>query len=212
MEQTPILEALNWRYATSIFDEDQIIPESILQDILEAGNLTATAFGIQGFNMVLLEGKVWRERLESATFNQKNIQTCSHLLVLAHRTDVDEAYVEDYTRLMEEVRSLEKGSLEGFTRSCVNFLGSFEQEHKDHWLAKQVYIVMGNLLATCAMYRVDSCPMEGFNGKLVDEVLGLDQKNLKSVLLLPIGYRSEEDKYAKIDKIRKPLDEMVIRM
>src|SRR5690554_6904351 len=114
MEPETLINALEWRYATSIFDKTKTIPEDKLQTILEAANLTATSFGIQPFKLILLEGKLWREKLESATFHQKNIQTCSHLLVLAHRTDVNENYVEDYTRFMENIRQLEPGTLVGF--------------------------------------------------------------------------------------------------
>lgn len=212
MKQNSLLQALEWRYATNIFDENQIITEDILQNILQAGNLTATSFGIQAYQMILLEGKKWREQLESATFNQKNVQTCSHLLILAHRTDVNKSYIHDYATYMENVRNLEDGALAGFSRSCNKFISNLEEEKKDQWLSKQVYTVLGNLLTACAIYGIDSCPMEGFNAKLVDEILGFEEKKLRSVLLLPMGFRSSEDKYATATKVRKPLDEMVIRM
>lgn len=212
MEPETLINALEWRYATSIFDKTKTIPEDKLQTILEAANLTATSFGIQPFKLILLEGKLWREKLESATFHQKNIQTCSHLLVLAHRTDVNENYVEDYTRFMENIRQLEPGTLVGFLKSCTKFINSLEEDFKKQWLSKQLYTVCGNLMTSCAVLGIDACPMEGFNAKLVDEILNLEEKNLASVLLFPMGYRSDEDKYARIPKIRKPLDEMVIRM
>lgn len=212
MEYNSLLEALEWRYATNLFDENSIIPEDVLQNILEAGNLTATSFGIQGYKMIVLEGKEWRKKLESATFNQKNIQTCSHLIVLAHRTDINQAYIDDYTSLMENVRNLEPGSLEGFAESCKKFISSLDEDKKNQWLSKQIYTVLGNLLTACAIFQVDACPMEGFNAKLVDEILGLEKENLKSVLLMPIGYRSAEDKYAAVAKVRKSLDDMLIRM
>ena len=212
MEYNSLLEALEWRYATNIFDDTQIIEEEVLQGILKAGNLTATAFGAQAYQMILLEGKQWREKLESATFNQKNVQTCSHLLVLAHRTDLDPAYIKEHAAYMEQVRGLEEGSLAGYERGFVNFLKALDEDKKNHWLAKQVYIILGNLMTACAIHAVDACPMEGFNAKLVDEILGLEEKKLNSVLMLPMGYRSEQDKYARTEKVRKPLDEMVIRM
>lgn len=212
MKPDTLIDALEWRYATSIFNENKIIPEDLIQTILQAANLTATSFGIQPFQMILLEGKQWREKLESATFHQKNVQTCSHLLVLAHRTDIDKNYVEEYTRFMEKVRELDHGALVGFSKSCTKYLDSIDDDFKRQWLSKQIYTVCGNLMTSCAVLGIDACPMEGFNAKLIDEILKLEEKNLHSVLLFPMGYRSEKDKYARIPKIRKPLDEMVIRM
>jgi nitroreductase len=56
---------------------------------------------------------------------------------------------------------------------------------------------------------VDSCPIEGFNATALDELLGLPEKNLTSVLVMALGYRDEaKDFLAKAPKVRKPYDEL----
>jgi nitroreductase len=84
------------------------------------------------------------------------------------------------------------------------------EDQRKHWMVNQVYIALGNLLTTCALLKIDSCPMEGFNPSGVDEVLGLSERGLSSVLLCPLGYRHEEDVYAGLPKVRRPISDFVL--
>ena len=207
MTEKQIIEALEWRYATKKFNPEKKVSKDLVQTVLKAASLTATSLGIQPYQIMVVRDGL--ERLKSATFNQENIQTCSHLLVICHRTDVDDNYVSDYVRYMEEVRDQEAFSLEKYAASSKSFVSSLGDNRKNAWLAHQAYIVMGNLLTVCALLKIDSCPMEGFNAKLVDEILELESQQLRSVLILPIGYRADDDKYARLAKVRKPLSETV---
>ena len=212
MEQMELMQALNWRYATNIFDESKKVDDHNLQQILEATNLSATSFGIQAYKMIVLKGEEWKQRLQTATFNQENIQTASHILVFCARTDVDKNYVNNYISHMEDVRDLDEGRLQRYGKVIKDYVSGLEESKKQTWLAHQVYLAVGNLLTICALYKIDACPMEGFHAKLLDEILDLNAKNLRSILVVPIGFRSEKDKYAITKKVRKPLAEMVIEM
>ena len=93
--------------------------------------------------------------------------------------------------------------------------GTFEKAEQEELLKaskSQAYIALGNLLTVCATQKIDSCPMEGFNPDKFDEVLELEKHNLKSVLLLPIGKRAEDDYMAELKKVRKPLDSIILEM
>lgn len=204
--------ALQWRYATKKFDATKKIDEEVLNHLLEMANLTATSFGLQGYKMVVVASNELKQKLKPATFNQANIQTCSHLLVLCLRTDVDETYIEEFIQYAEKTQGLQAGTLDSYQKACNGFIGAMNQQDKVQWLAKQTYIVLGNLLTACALAKVDSCALEGFIPAQVDEVLGLEKENLKSVLLLPIGYRAEDDTFAEMKKVRKPLEEMIIKL
>lgn len=204
--------ALQWRYATKKFDATKKIEEEVLNHLLEMANLTATSFGLQGYKMVVVASNELKQKLKPATFNQANIQTCSHLLVLCLRTDVDETYIEEFIQYAEKTQGLQAGTLDSYQKACNGFIGAMNQQDKVQWLAKQTYIVLGNLLTACALAKVDSCALEGFIPAQVDEVLGLEKENLKSVLLLPIGYRAEDDTFAEMKKVRKPLEEMIIKL
>ena len=209
MTEKLLIQALEWRYAAQKFSLDKKISEDKLQLILKAANLTATSLGIQPFKIIVLQQDL--DYLKSATFDQENIQTCSHLLILCSREDVDDEYVAKYVEYMEQVRDLEKGSLVKYKNMCQNFVSKLDEHRKKNWINHQVYILLGNLMTACALLQVDSCPMEGFNAKLVDEILQLPEKNLRSVLLLPIGYRAIDDKYSSMKKVRLPLEEIVER-
>lgn len=85
-------------------------------------------------------------------------------------------------------------------------------EKRQEWSIKQAYIALGNLMTVCAIEQIDSCPMEGFVPKAFDDILDLQSKNLKSVLLLPVGYRAADDMFADFKKVRKPLKETVMEL
>jgi len=80
------------------------------------------------------------------------------------------------------------------------------------WSKNQAYLALGNLLTVCANEKIDSCPMEGFIPKKYDEILGLKEKNLTSVLVVPIGYRAEDDMKTHQMKVRKKIEEIVIEI
>lgn len=212
MTNNSILNTLKWRYAVKKFDKNKKITDDKIETILEAGNLTATSLGLQPFKMVLIDDPELIVALKEVTFNQENIQTCSHLLVLCVATNVDDAYVENFIDYIAQTRKVERDTLLGYEKMCKTFINGLSQEHKEHWISHQAYIVLGNLLTTCAALEVDSCPMEGFNPPVMDEILQLKDQNLRSVLMLPMGYRAEDDVYAQMEKVRKPLKEMVIKI
>ena len=52
--------------------------------------------------------------------------------------------------------------------------------------------------------------MEGFDPEKVDEILGLKEKGLRSVILLPLGYRQEEgDWLVNLKKVRRTSSEFI---
>lgn len=78
------------------------------------------------------------------------------------------------------------------------------------WATAQAYILLGNLLASAALLGVDACPLEGLVPAQYDEILGLKAKGLTTVCAAAFGYRSSEDKYAELPKVRKTLDELFV--
>ena len=80
------------------------------------------------------------------------------------------------------------------------------------WMEKQAYLALGNLLTVCALEEIDSCPMEGFEPEKYDDHLGLKERGLRSVLVLPVGYRAEDDLFSKLEKVRRGVEEVVIEL
>ncbi|WP_417290149.1 NAD(P)H-dependent oxidoreductase [Corallibacter sp.] len=201
---------LKWRYATKQFDPSKIITPDKLQIIKEAFNLTATSYGLQPIKLLIVRTKEIKEQLKAAAFNQSQVTDASDVLVFCIDTEIDALYVEDYFKLVKEKRNTPEEILKPFREFLINHFEVLTQDEKLNWATKQAYLAMGNLLTVCAIEQIDACPMEGFSPEKTDEILELKKQNLKSVLLMPIGYRSEDDFMASLQKVRKPLEEMII--
>lgn len=205
-----VVEQLRWRYATKAFDESQLVSEKKLTVIKEAFNLTATSYGLQPIKLVILNDKDQQRNLIPATMNQEQIAQASHVLVFCIETKIDKDYVLDYFKRVRSLRHTPERILKPFQDFLIDDFENKSQDLIDKWSTNQAYLAMGNILTVCALEGVDSCPMEGFDPDIYDEVLGLNKRGLKSVLLLPIGYRAKDDMFADFKKVRKELADSVI--
>lgn len=196
-----IINALNWRYAVKKFDKKRI-PQDKLDTIMEALRLTPSSLGLQAWKFVIVENKELREQLLPASMNQEQVVDASHLLVLTRNKDLSEGDVKKWTDFLAVERNMEDDKRDGFHQMILGYLNGQEEEAKGIWLDKQLYIALGNLMTVCALEGIDACPMEGFNPQQYDEILQLEEQGLKSVVVCPIGYRSEEDLYQHLAKVR----------
>ena len=205
-----ILESLQWRYATKKFDANHTITKEELNILKEAFNLTATSFGLQPIKMLVLENKEKREELVAHSYGQRQVADASHLLIICIQKDFNTNDVEDYFNLVKQIRNTKDEIIEPFKKNVVNIFSNTPIEDIQQASKFQAYLALGNLLTVCASLKIDSCPMEGFNPAKFDEVLNLESKNLKSVLLLPVGKRATDDFMSAEKKVRKPISETVI--
>lgn len=205
-----LIEDLKWRYATKKFNAEKPLPEELVARILEAGNLAATSFGMQAYKFVVVKDRKIIDQLAACSWGEQ-LKGASHLIILAARTDVDDAFIKDYLTYCNEVEPRDTEKIEVRYQLISGFVKRMEEEGvKQDWAARQIYIVLGTLLTACANLKVDSCPMEGIDKVKYDEILGLKEKNLTTIVSLPIGYRAVDDEYQNKNKIRKPLSDMVI--
>jgi len=205
-------QALTWRYATKQFDSTKKLSEEQLTALLTDMNLTATSFGLQPFEIIVVTDPVVREKLRAVSWNQSQVVDASHLILLAVRTDVDESFVDAYIAHLAEVRGISVDAVKGYADMMKGFLSQHSVESLTVWAQKQAYIALGTLLASAAVREIDACPMEGFDANAVDDILGLTRKHLKSTVMCPVGYRSAEDKTAAYAKVRRPLGDVVHRV
>lgn len=203
-----VLESLQWRYATKMFDSSKKIPADTWKAIEESLVLTPSSFGMQPWKFFVVTDDGIRQQLLEHSWKQAQVVDASHVVVLAIKKEVGEAEVDRYMASTAQIRQVEPESLEGFAKVIKGFLANPNLDIPT-WAAKQVYIALGQLMTTAAMLGVDACPMEGFVPPKYDEILGLDQKGYASVLVCPLGYRSADDKYAATPKVRYPLSEIV---
>ncbi len=206
------IKALNWRYATKKFDESRILPEDKIEVLKQAFNLTATSYGLQPLKMLVISNKKLQAELKGFSFGQEQINTASHVLVICIENKIDEEFIANYFKRVKHVRETPEEILKPFHEFLINDFKTKEVEEIENWAINQAYLALGTLLTVCAAEEIDACPMEGFEPEKYDEFLHLHEKNLRSVLVLPVGYRSQEDMFSKFKKVRRPLDEVIIEI
>lgn len=205
-----IIDHLSWRYATKTFNENLLVNKKTLQILCNAFNLTATSYGLQPIKLVVIEDKELQARLVRHSMNQEQIAQASQVLVFCIETNINEDYIVSYFNRIKQIRDTPDAILQPFKEFLIEDFTSKPQEAIEDWATKQAYLAMGNLLTVCATEGVDSCPMEGFDPEKYDEILELKTKGLKSVLIMPIGYRANDDMFAELKKVRKKVSESVI--
>lgn len=207
-----ILEKLQWRYATKKFNSDKKLSDTQLNVLIQAFNLTATSYGLQTMKLVVVANQELKDSLLSSAYFQKQVVQASHVMVLCIQNDISETDVDNYFDAVQTIRNTPENVLIPFRNQLKSTIGNMQHATKREWAIRQTYIALGNLMTVCAIENIDSCPMEGFMPEKVDEVLNLKAHNLTSVLLLPVGFRADDDMFSSFKKVRKPIDEVVISL
>lgn len=206
------LDRLKWRYATKKFDPSKKLSEVQINTLKEAFNLTATSYGLQTMKLIVLEDSQKRNDILPAAYNQKQVVDASHLLVLCIQNEVSGDDVDNYYKQLHHDRQTPIEILEPYKNQLKGVIQNMSEANREEWTIRQAYIALGNLMTVCAFENIDSCPMEGFIPSEVDRILNLKDFNLKSVLLLPVGFRAENDMFASLKKVRKPLNEVILEL
>ena len=206
------IEKLEWRYATKKFDSNKKLTEAQVEILKNAFNLTATSYGLQPLKMVVVNNKAIQNKIKPLAYNQDQVVDCSHLLVICMKTNIDGFYVDQRFDMEKEIRGVQEESIADFRAFLKSTIEKQSEEKIAESAKYQAYIALGNLMTICAFEGIDSCPMEGFIPSKLDEVLNLSEYNLKSVLLLPVGFRAEDDLMSTLKKVRSTLDDSIITM
>ncbi len=198
-----ILSLLNWRYATKRMN-GQKIPQEKIDVILESIRLSASSIGLQPYRVIVIEDRNLLEQIKPVAYNQSQITEASHLLVFAAWTNVTEELIAEHLNLVASERNVSLDSLET-TKGYLQGLTKNTPEQNFNWAARQAYIALGTGLLAAASQEVDATPMEGFDSGALDTFFGLPEKGLKSVSILPLGYRdASQDWLLPLPKVRTP--------
>ncbi|ABM34560.1 NAD(P)H-dependent oxidoreductase [Paracidovorax citrulli] len=205
-----LLDVLQWRYATKKMDPARAVPQDKVDRIVEAARLAPTSSGLQPFEIIVVTNPEVRARIREVAWNQAQVTDGSHLLVFAAWDDYTAERINAMFDYTNEVRGFRN---EGWENYRNMLLGSYPQRGAEvnfQHAARQAYIGFGAAIIAAAAEQVDSTPMEGFQPEAVDEILGLRARGLRSVLLLPLGYRQPEgDWLVNLEKVRRPREEFV---
>lgn len=206
-----LIGQLNWRYATKQFDPQRKISAADWATLEESLLLTPSSFGLQPWKFVVVTSAALREKLQPVSWGQGQITAASHVVVFTVKKNLGEADVESYLDRIAEVRGVSRESLAGFREMLIgSIIKGMDASARRAWATRQVYIALGNLLTNAAMLGLDACPMEGIQPDKYDEILGLDQEGLATVVVAAVGYRAAGDPYATLKKVRFPRDQVII--
>ncbi|THD84833.1 NAD(P)H-dependent oxidoreductase [Aliigemmobacter aestuarii] len=205
-----LLERLNWRYATKKMDPARAVPQDKLDRILDAARMAPTSSGLQPFEVIVVTNPAVRAELRAAAFDQSQITEGSHVLVFAAW---DNYTAERIDAVVAQMAAERGGASEALTayyeRLKTMYLPRSAEENFQH-AARQAYIAFGIALTAAAFEEVDATPMEGFDPAKVDAILGLRDRGLRAVTVMPLGYRDPAgDWLAGLPKVRRPLDRLV---
>lgn len=205
------IDQLNWRYATKRMITDKVIPQEKLDNIIEAIRLSATSWGLQPFNVIVVKDKEMLQQIQPLAYNQQQIGEASALIVFAVWDKITQEKIDNFFNLISSERGIPAESLAGYKAMVEGSIFSMDDATASAWMARQAYIGLGTGLAAAAIEEVDTCPMEGFSAAALDEFLGLPAKGLKSVVILAVGYRDEDnDPTSKMKKVRISTEDFVV--
>jgi len=205
-----LLDKLNWRYATKKMDPAKAVSEDKVERILEAARLAPTSSGLQPFEVFVVTSAEVREKIKAIAWNQSPITDGSHLLVFAAWDNYTADRINHMFDLVNEVRGFRNEGWENYRQMLLASYPQRAPEVNFEHAARQAYIAFGLALAQAAFEEVDATPMEGFDPKALDEILGLRERGLRSVVIAPLGYRQPEgDWLVNLKKVRRPRDQFV---
>ncbi|MEM5877877.1 MAG: NAD(P)H-dependent oxidoreductase [Candidatus Aenigmatarchaeota archaeon] len=189
------------RYAAKSFDRKKI-PKELVDRLVEIIRMTPSSYNVQPWKIKIIEDDEIKKKLMSASYNQPQVETCSHLLVLCADIDV-EKNVDKIAELMIK-EGVEKDKANAYSKMVKSFLKSLSKEELTVWAQKQVYIALSNALNGSKALGFDACPMEGFDPKEYSKILKLP-KNIVPTVLCPIGYANDKPR----KKIRLSKDDII---
>ena len=208
-----LIDALNWRYACKNIDTEKPVEEEKVDRILEAIRLTATSSGLQQYELLVITNKEIQAKLQAIAWNQSQVTAASHVIVFAAWDNYTEERINMMFDLTNEIRGFKNDGWEAYRQMLLSTYPMRDAEANYQHAARQAYVALGTALIAAAMEGVDATPMEGFDPAAADEILGLRELGLRSVVLLPLGYRKEEgDWLVNLKKVRRPMEDFVTRI
>jgi nitroreductase len=205
-----LLQALNWRYATKVFDPARSIPSATWTALEQSLVLTASSYGLQPWKFLVITDPAIRAELRPHSWNQAQITDSSHLVVFLNKRQITAADADRLIDATAAARGLDASSLSGYRQMIqVDLIEGPRSQRIGQWAANQVYIALGNLLTSAALLGVDTCAIEGFSPPDYDRILGLDSSDYQTCVVCACGYRSGDDKYASLAKVRYSASDLI---
>lgn len=203
-----LVSALQWRYATKVFDKTKSIDGPTREALLEALRLTPTSYGLQPYRFLVIEDPALRAQLREISWNQAQVTDASLFVVFQASSSFATADIDHLIEATSAARGVPAEALAGYRGMMIKHLiDGLDDEARYVWAIKQTYIALGNLMTAAAAMGIDACPIEGLDAVKYDEILG--SKGYKTQMVLALGYREASDKYAALPKVRYCREELL---
>ncbi len=204
-----LLDKLKKRHAAKAMN-GQVVSQEKIDNILEAIRLAPTSSGLQPFEVFVITNKEIKKQIREIAWNQSPVTDCSHLFVFAAWDNYTADRINHMFDLTNEIRGFKNEGWENYRQQLLASYPPRDAEINFQHAARQTYIAFMCAIAQAAFEGLDSTPMEGFDPNALDKILSLNEKGLRSTLLLPVGYHDpENDWLAKLVKVRKPMNELI---
>ncbi len=199
-------EAMNFRHACKVFDTDKKISDEDIYYILDMGRRSPSSFGMEAWKFLVITDDKLKSKLRELCWNQVQITSCSHLVVILCGIDSVKLSSGKPKKRFSR-RDLTKEQIDGYIDLYANHLKDTlsSDENIYCWTSKQTYIAAANMMTAAAFIGIDSCPIEGFEKDKVEDLLELNKKEYQLSLILPFGYRVNEQS----SQLRLDFDEVV---
>ncbi|MFY8149215.1 MAG: NAD(P)H-dependent oxidoreductase [Prochlorococcaceae cyanobacterium] len=208
-----LLSALEWRYATKVFDENRRIDSQTWAALEQTLVLSPSSYGLQPWRFLVITNPLLRAELRPHSWNQSQITDCSHLVVFLQRRTVEAGDLDRLIQQTARLRGVSPESLAPYREMMARDLVEGPRSQQlDRWASNQVYIALGTFMASAALLGVDTCPIEGFSPADYDRVLDLEESPYRACVVCAAGYRRSDDKYASLAKVRYPAQELIQRL
>lgn len=209
MTPDELSSALQWRYATKVFDPSRTVPNDAWDSLVGSLVATPSSFGLQPWKFLIVEDPEIRSQLRAVSWGQPQVTDADKLVVFASRTDMTPADTQRWLKRLAFVHGQKPEELEGLGSVIDGFCNNMTVEGRHAWNVRQTYIALGQFMTAAAMLRIDTCPLEGLDPKSYDRILSLEDSGYATCVACAAGYRDESDKYASRPKARFEQDELI---
>ena len=208
-----LIKDLNWRHAVKAFDPTKKVPQENIDKIIESARLAPTSSGLQPFKVIVVKNQELKDKLAAGALNPDCMRECSHVIIFAAWNRYTAERIDSVYDFTTDERDLPRGRFESYTNKLKSIYLDQPAEINFAHTARQTYIALGLAMAQAAELKVDSCPVEGFDNKVVDDVLELEKYGLKSVSLMYVGVSDPQRDYiAPMKKVRVATEDFVIEL
>jgi nitroreductase len=209
MTPDELSSALQWRYATKVFDASRSIPSDAWESLIGSLVAAPSSFGLQPWKFLIVEDAGIRSQLREVSWRQSQVTDADKLVVFATRTDMTPADTQRWITRLASVHGQKPEELNGLASVIDGFCNNMTVEGRHAWNIRQTYIALGQFMAAAAMLRIDTCPLEGLDPKSYDKILNIEDTGYATCVACAAGYRDESDKYALRPKARFEPEELI---